>query len=129
PLAGCLHATVQIDGADDRLGGVRQDGFTAEAAALELTRAKPQVLTQFEPLGQLRQGHSLHQSGTQTRQLALPGLGEALEERLRRDEVENRVAQKLQALVIAPTQAAVGQRQDQQILIPETVSYLPFQSV
>src|SRR5690606_40575218 len=47
-LAGRLHAAVQVDGANDGFGGIGEDGFTAETAALEFARAQAQVLAQIE---------------------------------------------------------------------------------
>src|SRR5690606_26069967 len=124
-----LRTTVQIEGADDGFGGVGKNRFTAETTTFQFARAQPQVITQLETLGQCRQRRALHQACAQAGKLSFPGLRKALEQRLGSNEVENRVAEKFQAFVVAPPQATVGQCQNQQVLILETVAYSSFQSV
>ncbi|MCY1294222.1 hypothetical protein D9M70_435080 [compost metagenome] len=65
PLAGGVHARIQVDGADQRLQCIGEDGLAAETAALQLARAQAQVLAQLEATGQQGQGLALHQPRTQ----------------------------------------------------------------
>src|SRR5690606_18740535 len=128
-FAGPLHAAVQVDGADQGFQGVGEDGFTAVAAALQLARPQAQVIAQAEAAGQHGQGLALDQARAQARQLAFAGLREALEQRLAGDEVEDGVAEEFQALVVAPGEAAMGEGQEQQLLVLKGVSELALKAI
>src|SRR5690606_7502254 len=83
---------------------------------------------QFEATGQHSQGLALDQPRAQARQLALAGLRETLVQRLAGNEVEDGVAEEFQALVVAPGEAAVGQRQEHQLLVLETMAELALEA-
>ncbi|MNN12499.1 hypothetical protein D3C81_1254930 [compost metagenome] len=127
-IARRLHAGVQVDGADQRFGGVGQDRLAAETAALQLARAQAQVFAQVKASGQYRQGLALDQPRAQARQLAFAGLGEALEQRFTGDEVEDRIAEELEAFVVAPGKTAVRQGQQHQLLVLEGITELALEA-
>src|SRR5690606_28760422 len=125
-LARCLHAAIQVDGTNYRLGGIGENGFAPETTAFELTGPQTEKLSQLEALGQLGEGDTLHQPGAQARQLPFSGLREALEQRVRGHKVENGVTKEFEALVIAPPKTTMGQRQNQKYLVLEAVPDLAF---
>lgn len=66
-LTRSIHAGIKIDGANQRLGGVSENRLAPETATFQLTGTQPKVIAQLEALGQLSQGDTLDQPGTQTR--------------------------------------------------------------
>ena len=56
------------------------------------------------------QGVLLHQVRAHARQVAFRQMGQALKEQVGHREIEHRVAQELQALVVIRRKAAMGQR-------------------
>jgi hypothetical protein len=119
--AGGIETGVQENGAEQRLDRVRQDGGTAETAALQFAFAQAQVLRQFQPLGDIRQRSLLDQIGPQARQVAFVDLGIALEQHRRDDEVQHGIPQEFQSLVVARTVTAMRQRLFKQGRITEVV--------
>ncbi|MNF89523.1 hypothetical protein D3C84_720520 [compost metagenome] len=127
-FAGGLHVRVEVDCTDQRLKGVSQDRFAAKTTAFQLTGAQAQVFTEVETTGQYGQGLALDQPCAQARQLAFAGLGKALEQRFASDEVKDRIAEKLEAFVVAPGKTAVRQGQQHQLLVLEGVSELALEA-
>ncbi|CRS42511.1 hypothetical protein PAERUG_P7_London_17_VIM_2_06_09_00408 [Pseudomonas aeruginosa] len=129
PLARGVHAGIQVDGADQGFHRIGEDRLAAEPAALQLARAQPQVVAHLEAARQQGQGLALDQSRAQARKLAFASLREVVEQRLADDEVENGVTEELQALVVAPGVAAMGQGQDHQVPVFEGIAELALESV
>ncbi len=109
-----LVAAVQVDRADQRLQAVGQDGAAPETTALQLAAAQAQHFTQPEAAGDHGQRLFPHQHGAHPRQIAFCRLRQAQEYRLADDEVEQRVAEELEALVVVAAGASVGERALQQ---------------
>ena len=61
------------------------------------------------------QGFLLDQVGADTRQIALIELGQTLVQQIGHRQIEHRVAQKLQSLIVIGTKTAMGQRLIEQI--------------
>jgi len=85
-------------------------------------------LGQLQLLGNLGQRGLLDQVGAQPGQVAFVDLGEALEQQRRHDEVQHRVTQKLQPLVVAGAMAAVRERLLEQRGIAEMMAETGFQA-
>jgi hypothetical protein len=129
PLAADLDAGVQIDGADQGLEGVGQDGGPAMTAGLALAGAQFQEFAQTQPVGGHGQRLAADHARAQARELALGGLRETLRERLGNHESEQGITQELQALVVLTPRTAVGQGAAQQARVGETVAQAQLQQV
>jgi len=60
-----------------------------------------------------------YQIGPQSREIAFGKQGETLEQAARDDGIEDRIAKELESLIVGRSEAAMRQRQLQQIVIPE----------
>jgi hypothetical protein len=101
---------------------VGEDRIAAVAAALELARAELEHRAQVEPAREFGQGGLAHQAGAGAGQLPLVGLGPACMQGLGHDQVDQGVAQELQALVVGRPDAAMSQRLAQQGRVGESVA-------
>ena len=99
-------------------------------ALILLAAGKPQTVVQMQPAGDDRQRRLVDEARTQARQFAFPRIREPGEQLRRNRNLQHRVAQKLQTLVVRVARRmlvgprTVRHRQQQQRLVPETVSYL-----
>ena len=133
-VVGRVVPGVEEDGAQHRLEGVGEQRLQAAAAALGDALAQVQEVPEPELLAQGRQGVGVDHGGAQLRHLALAGARPQLEQVLRRDELEHRVAEVLEPLVVARRhvrtlvgERAVGQRLAQQGEVAERNPYLLLQ--
>jgi hypothetical protein len=106
---GHVQALVQVDRADDRLEGVREDGRLVPAPGALLALAQAHVGPELEPAGDAGQGPHVDHRGAQLGQLALGQVGILPEEGVRHDQAEHRVAQELQPLVGRQAAVLVGE--------------------
>ena len=125
---------VEIHRGDDRLGRVRKDRRPRAPAAALLAVAELEIAAQLQLLRDLVQTFLAHERRADARQLALRRVGVPRKEKLRRDEAEHAVAQKLQPLVAHALRAAVligigavTQSLGQQSHIAEAVAQLMLQ--
>ena len=118
-IAAGIEASVQIDGADDGLERIGEDGGAPPAAAFEL------ALTQYDPIGQpdlaadLGQLFPLDQGGPEAGQFALARLRETLVQAIGDNKTQQGVAEVFQPFVIVPASAAVRQGLLQQAAVIE----------
>ena len=113
PLGG-LQSPIEEHGTTDSLKGVRQDGLPAEAAGLELARAKLKLIAQPDGGCNLGQGFGAHHPRPQTAQVPLGGIRKRQVEVLGDDEVEDSIPEEFETLVIATGSATVSQRGNEQ---------------
>ena len=111
------QVAVEIDGADQCLQRIGQNRLPPEAAALQLTRAELDLLTQGQIVGEFRQRLSAYQRGSQPAQMALVGLGQGLVQSLGNGEAEDGVAEEFKALVVLAAGAPVRQRAREEIRV------------
>ena len=102
-----LHASVEKDGPDDGFEGSAEQRRAVAAAALLLAKAQSQVAAEVDSAGEVGQRLRAHQRRPQGGQFALVHLGKAMIEVTGHDEVDHRVAQKLQPLVVLGGEAGV----------------------
>ena len=95
-----LEAGVEEHRADQGLAGVAEDGLLVPAAGLGLAGREPQGLGRAQPLGHQRADVAADQGVQAAGELALAGVGEAVQEVARHDQAEHPIAQKLQLLVV-----------------------------
>ena len=117
-----MKITVQVNGPDDGFHGIRQDGFPAITTAFEFTGAQAQVLAELELPADFRQGHTFDHACPEAAQLAFPGFFEVEEQMFGDHHIHDRIAQKLQPLIVLVAVASVGQRQQQPFRFPELVA-------
>ena len=86
-----------------------------------------QIIAELQFSGDLRQGFALDQTSTEPAQLALPRCGKACVKRIGDDEIDDRVAEELQPLVVALAAAAMRQGKLQQRRIFEFIANTPAQ--
>src|SRR5262252_6492236 len=127
-------AGVQEDRAQHSLEGIGQQRLEAAASAFGDPLAEEQVVTQTQLLRESRQRVRVDHGGPQLRHLAFLGSRSELEEVLSCDELQNRVAEILEALVVSRRdlrtlvgERAVGQRLPQQRRVAKSDSDLLFQ--
>jgi len=114
-------AGVEADGAQHRLHGVGEYRVALAPPARGFARAEPERGAQPELAPDPGQRLAAHQADPQAVQLPLAQRGVARIE-LRRDaEVQHRVAEELEAFVVAGAEARVRQRQFQQVAARELV--------
>ena len=104
------QALVEEDRPAQGLQGVRQDRLAAEATGLELPGAQLQRVAEADRQGDLGQRLGADQPGAQAAQVALVGLRVGGIQGLSDGEVDDRVAQELEPLVVGAGGAAVGER-------------------
>ena len=117
-----IEAAVEVQGAAQRLEGIREDGLPAEAAGLELARAQQQQLAELHGLRDLGQRLLAHQARAQARQVAFAGGGKFAVQPLGQQQVEHRIAEELEALVVGAFGAAMRERDDEQRAVARLIA-------
>ena len=105
------RAAVKQDGAEQRFDGVGEDGRALRAAGTQLAGTERQVRVDAERKADCGQRRLLDERRAGTAQIALGIVGPKLEEPARNREVEERVAEILEALVVGFGRAAMRQRE------------------
>ena len=123
----CVVSGIKMHSADDGLQSIGQDGSPLRATALGLAFAQTQE----------RWKARLHRDGVQTlfadelrahsAEFTFTGLGVLQEQQVRHREVQNRVAQELQALVVRAAVAAVRERALQQTRVAKAMPERAFE--
>lgn len=123
-LAGGVETVLEVDRADQRLGGVGEDARLLPATGHLLAPA--QVEVRAEPVvpeggGHAREGVHVHDARPQLGELPLGQLGVVAVQPLGDDDREHRVAEELQPLVggqsaVLVRVRAVGERQGEELL-------------
>ena len=123
-----LVATVQIHRTNDRFQGIGQDRRTVLTARAHLALTQSHHGRQIQVFGQLVQGVLFDQVGPHPRQIAFGQISQLGVQHVRDREVEHRITQKLQALVVVGAEAAVRDRLLQQSMLAKGVAqpYLQF---
>ena len=98
--------------------------MAAKAAGLELTGAELQRLPQLERCGHLGQRLAAHHPRPQPAQIPLARLREGRVEVMRHHEVEDRIAEKLQPLVVGARAAAMREGGAEEAGVPRLVAEL-----
>ena len=104
-----LEASVDVHGADHGLERILEGGVSAPAAARLLVRAEAQAGVEADLAGEAREELAPAEDRAPLGELALRGLGIERIERLRQDQLEDGVAEELEALVVARRGGAVLQ--------------------
>jgi len=116
-----------MHGADHRFQRIGENGFQPVTAAAPDAAAEAEVISELEPLGELRQSFLAHQAGAQQRQFVFAHARLRSEQLVRHHVAEHGITQELQALVVNPARALVGKRLIQQCPVDETVPESPFE--
>ena len=111
-----------MSGADQRLDRVGQDRRPRRAAAARLALGQLQRVGQAEHERDPVQAVLAHEVGAHAREVALVGAGEAVEQQPRDGQVQHRVAQELEALVVVGAEAAVREGALEQRALGELVA-------
>src|SRR5690606_26705314 len=114
-------AGVQVDRADQRLERVGQDGGAVRAARAGLAFTQAQQRRQRQPQREPVQRVLLDQVGPHARQVALRQFRETDVQQVRDGQVQHRVAEKLEALVVVGRETAVRERELEQPRVRERV--------
>src|SRR6266705_224829 len=128
-----LQSTIEINRADQRFERVRQGRYPRASTARFLAPTHQQELSEIERGGMGFQCVTRDQARAQFRQLSLRLIAEMPKKIFRHHELQDRVAQKFQALIIKMTllglmaEARMGQRLGQQKWIAEFVTDSFFQ--
>ena len=101
---------IQVDGADQSLHGVGQDGRLVAATSAELATSQLDHLADRKPSGDRRQTHRAHHFGAQLGQLPLGQIGMAAVQVFGDDDTEHGVTQELQPFVGRNLAVLVGER-------------------
>ena len=120
--AGGIETAIEEYRPENGFQRIGQDGRPTEATALQLTFAQAQRVGQLQHLRDFVQRLLLDQVGPHTRQIALIQLAEHAVEHVGDGTVQDRITQKLQALVMHRTMAAMGERLLQQLRFAEAVA-------
>ena len=121
-VAHGFEPAVEIQRAAQRLEGIRENGLAAESAGLELARTQQQQLAELHRLRDLRQRLLAHQPRAQARQVAFAGRGKLAIQPLGQQQVEHRVAEEFEPLVVGPFGAAMRERDDEQRAIARRIA-------
>ena len=122
-------ATVQEDGADDRLQRVGQDRRPLRAAATPFTFGQAQQFGQAERQRRAVQAVFAHQVGAHAREVTLVAAREALVQQRRNPQAEHCVTQEFEPLVVFGAEAAMRERLHQQRWPGEVVAQPPLQGL
>ena len=117
-----FEAAVEIQRAAQRLEGVREDGLAAEAAGLELARAQQQQFAELHRLRDLGQRLLAHEARAQARQVAFARDREFAVQAFGQQQVEHRVAEELEPLVVGAFGAAMRERDDEQRAVARRIA-------
>ena len=102
------ESLIEEDRPDERLKRVREQRRKPRRARLGRAPAEQQGLTELEPLRQPGERHGVDESCPQLRQLAFVVFGKPLEEVLTRDELEDRISEILEPLVVVAGPTALA---------------------
>ena len=91
---------IQENGPDDRLKGVGQDGLQRSGTRLVGALAQQQVIAQTEPRSESGQALGIHHGRAQAGELTFIGRAVGVKEVLRRNQLQDRIAQILQPFVV-----------------------------
>ena len=116
-------APIRASSASARIDGALR------AAAARLAFGQAQHVGQAELQRGAVQAVFAHEVGAHAREVAFVGAAEALEQEARDRQVEHRVAEELEALVVVGAEAAVRERAVQQRLFREAVAEALLQGV
>jgi hypothetical protein len=94
------ESTVEVEGGDDGLECVGEDGGLAAATALLFSAAEEDVVAETDAEGDVPQVAAADEGGSEAGEFTLTGGGEALEEGFGGEEAKDGVADELQLLVI-----------------------------
>src|SRR5262249_58978510 len=100
PRAGGLVPGVEVDGAEDGLGGGGEDPLLGPPAALLLALAEAEPAAEVERARLPRQHLGVHERGAHLREVALARVREARHEKVGDREREDGVAEELERLVV-----------------------------
>ena len=117
-----MKVTVQLDSTNNGFHGVGKDGLAAKPTAFQLTGAQPKVFPQFKFTADFCQCNTLDHTGPQKAQLSFPGFFEVQVKLFCNDQVDNRVAQKLQALIVLVAITTMGKCQQQTLRYLELIT-------
>src|SRR5438552_4730016 len=124
-LSSGREAPVEIYGADDRLVGRGEDRWLLAASALLFALAESELRAELDG-GCLRRQHpGVDQRGSPLRQLPLVRLGKAFHQQVRDRQIEDRVAEEFELLVVvarAGKRGAMNQREREQRRIAKRVA-------
>ena len=116
---GRFPPSILVDRSDHSLHGVGQNAFLAAATRLDLALSQPEGVPQLERLRHLGQGFLSHHRRPHPGHLALPKVGVLAEEVAGNHELQDRVAQEFQPLVVGDVSligiGAVGKGGKQQL--------------
>ena len=102
-----IEAGIQIDGADDGLKRIGEDGRPPPAAAFKFAPAQYDLISQPDLAADLGQLFPLDQGGPEPGQFALARLRETLVQGIGDNKAQQGVAEVFQPFVIVPASAAV----------------------
>ena len=126
-LTDGLQVAVEVHGADEGFEGVGERGGADPAAAGFFTLAHHEVITQANGDGVNLEALPGYEARAHFGKLAFGKSGEALKEMLRKDDLQNRVSKKFEALVVEVvplgfmTQTRVSERFRQEKGVTELV--------
>jgi hypothetical protein len=120
-IAAAIHSGIQVHRADESLQGIRQNRVTIPAAALEFASPKLQRYSQTEFARNCRQCVTANEQRPQAGQLPLSRIGLGAVQIFRSDEINNGIAEELEALVMPRSGASMSKRAVEQRLVLENV--------
>ncbi len=106
---GLRKARVQKDSAKNGFQRVCQNGGTTETTAFQLPFPQTQIIRQTQTGSDFRQSGLFDQIRSQAGQIAFINALETVEQQGRNREVQDRIPQELQPLVMASAVATMGQ--------------------
>lgn len=125
---------IDVDGAEDCLEHIGQEGRSVAAAGLLLSLAQANVPPEVQSLADPRQPRLADDAGAQLRQFTFGSLRVAIVQMVAHDQVQDRITEQFQALVgLSPTAVAfvaegtMLQSEIQQRAIPESQVKLPLE--
>jgi len=110
-----------------RRRGHRGRRTATETAAFAFTFTQNELLAEPDFLGDVGKRRVSDQSGTQSAEIAFACVSVQIENDRGCDEIENRVAEKLQAFVVAARGAAMGQSPLKQRVVAEFIVEMGFE--
>ena len=122
-------AALEVDGPEHGFQRIGEDGRALGAAAARFTFGQAQHLGQAERERGTVQAVFAHEVGAHAREVTFVAVAEAVIEQARDGEVQHRIAEKLEPLVVRGAEAAVRERALQQRLAVEDVAKPPLQGL
>ena len=102
-----VETVAQVDRADEGLECGREQGWAACAAGAQLTAAEAEVSVQRQLLGQAGEGRAVDEGCPVGGEATFIGVGKTLVQQPADDQAQDRVAQELEALVVARDQPGI----------------------